>query len=71
MTLKRGTVAIGCGDSTFARLLPRETYEEVYRDGPDVIRAGSAQPVGTAEATADGWRVRGASDDRVQVVDRW
>jgi hypothetical protein len=71
MTLKRWTVAIGCGDSAFAPLLPGETYEEVYRDGPDVILAGSAQPAGTAEATADGWRVRGASDDRVQVVDRW
>lgn len=62
MTLMRWTVAIGCGGSISAPLLPRETYEEVYRDGPDVILAGSAQPAGTAEATAR-WRVRGASDD--------
>src|SRR5262245_63787 len=53
------TVAIGCGGSIFAPLLPRETYDEVYRDGPDVILAGSAQPAGTAEATGDGWRVNG------------
>jgi alkylation response protein AidB-like acyl-CoA dehydrogenase len=53
------TVAIGCGGSIFAPLLPRETYDEVYRNGPDVILAGSAQPTGTAEATADGWRVSG------------
>jgi indole-3-acetate monooxygenase len=53
------TVAIGCGGSIFASLLPRETYDEVYRDEPDVILAGSAQPAGTAEATGDGWRVNG------------
>src|SRR5262249_28587531 len=41
MTLMRWTV-IGCVGSIFAPLLPRETYEEVYRDGPDVILAGSA-----------------------------
>jgi hypothetical protein len=50
----RWTVAIGCGGSIFAPLLPRGTYEEVYLYGPDVILAGSAQPAGTAEATADG-----------------
>jgi hypothetical protein len=33
MTLIRWTVAIGCGGSISAPLLPRETYEEVYRDG--------------------------------------
>jgi alkylation response protein AidB-like acyl-CoA dehydrogenase len=53
------TVAIGCGGSMFAPLLPRETYDEVYRNGPDVILAGSSQPAGTAEATTDGWRVNG------------
>jgi alkylation response protein AidB-like acyl-CoA dehydrogenase len=40
-------------------LLPRDTYEQVYQNGPDVIIAGSAQPVGRAEAVAGGWRVNG------------
>ena len=35
------TVGIGSGCDVFATLLPRETYEQVYRDGPDVIIAGS------------------------------
>ena len=43
----------------FTPSLPRETYEQVYRNGPDVAFAGSTQPVGTAEATAGGWRVSG------------
>src|SRR5262249_58264549 len=37
-------------------LLPRATYDRIYRDGPDVIFAGSIQPPGTAERTAGGWR---------------
>jgi alkylation response protein AidB-like acyl-CoA dehydrogenase len=53
------TVAIGGGCDIFAALLPRETYEQVYRNGPDVIISGSAQPAGTAEAVAGGWRVNG------------
>jgi len=46
---------IGCGASIFALLLAHETYEEVHRDRPDVILAGSAQPAGTKERplTAD------------------
>jgi alkylation response protein AidB-like acyl-CoA dehydrogenase len=40
-----------------AALLPRETYDQIYRNGPDVIFAGSNQPAGTAEATSGGWRV--------------
>src|SRR5712671_4766561 len=42
-----------------AALLPRETYDQIYRNGPDVIFAGSNQPAGTAEATSGGWRVGG------------
>jgi alkylation response protein AidB-like acyl-CoA dehydrogenase len=53
------TAMIGGGCDMFASLLPRDTYEQVYRNGPDVIIAGSAQPVGTAEAVAGGWRVNG------------
>jgi len=50
---------ITSGAEIFAPLLPRQTYDEVYRDGPDVIFAGSNQPAGRAEATAGGWRVSG------------
>lgn len=53
------TAMIGNGGSIFAPLLPRETYDQVYRNGPDVIFAGSIQPAGTAEALARGWRVNG------------
>jgi indole-3-acetate monooxygenase len=50
---------IGSGSAVFAPLLPVETFQQVYRNGPDTIIAGSAQPVGTIEATAGGWRVNG------------
>jgi alkylation response protein AidB-like acyl-CoA dehydrogenase len=50
---------IGSGSALFASLLPRETYDRIYERGPDVISAGSSQPVGIAETTADGWRVNG------------
>jgi alkylation response protein AidB-like acyl-CoA dehydrogenase len=40
-------------------LLSRETYDQIYRDGPDVIFAGSSQPTGTAEAVEGGLRVNG------------
>ena len=50
---------IGSGASLFASLLPRETYDQIYRDGPDVIFAGSTQPTGTAEAVEGGLRVNG------------
>jgi alkylation response protein AidB-like acyl-CoA dehydrogenase len=53
------TAMIGGGCDLFAPLLPRDTYEQVYQNGPDVIIAGSAQPTGTAEAVAGGWRVNG------------
>jgi alkylation response protein AidB-like acyl-CoA dehydrogenase len=50
------TAMIGGGCDIFASLLSRDTYEQVYQNGPDVIIAGSAQPVGRAEAVAGGWR---------------
>ncbi len=53
------TAMIGSGSALFASLLPRETYDRIYERGPDVIFAGSSQPVGKAETTADGWRVNG------------
>jgi len=54
------TAMIAGGCEMFAPLLPRNTYEQVYQNGPDVIIAGSAQqPAGKAEATTGGWRVNG------------
>jgi indole-3-acetate monooxygenase len=51
---------IGSGHGIWAPLLPRNTYEQVYQNGPDVIIARSGLPVGTAEATAGDWRVNGS-----------
>jgi alkylation response protein AidB-like acyl-CoA dehydrogenase len=53
------TAMIGAGGGIFAPLLPRETYEKVYQNGPDAIIAGSFQPAGTAEAVAGGCQVNG------------
>ena len=53
------TTAIASGGDLYAPLLPRDTYDEVYRPGADVVLAGSSQPAGTAEATAGRWRVGG------------
>jgi alkylation response protein AidB-like acyl-CoA dehydrogenase len=51
---------IGSGSAIFPAMLPRETYDEIYRNGPDVIFAASAAALmGTAEATPKGLRVKG------------
>jgi alkylation response protein AidB-like acyl-CoA dehydrogenase len=50
---------LGAGASLFAALLPRDVYDSIYRNGPDVIFAGSAQPAGTAESIDGNWRVNG------------
>ena len=50
---------IGNGVHLVAPLLPHETYQKVYRDGPDARIAVSIQPAGTAEQTEAGWRVSG------------
>jgi alkylation response protein AidB-like acyl-CoA dehydrogenase len=47
------------GGALFLPLLARETYDKIYRNGPDLVCAGSSQPGGTAEQEADGWRVNG------------
>ena len=53
------TAMIGNGAHLFAALLPRQTYDQVYRRGPDTMVAGVSQPAGTAEAVEGGWRVTG------------
>jgi indole-3-acetate monooxygenase len=50
---------ISSGSALFAALLPKESYGEFYKDGPDVIIAGSAVPLGTAEQVDGGWLVNG------------
>lgn len=51
---------IANGGQMFAPLLERETYDQVYQNGPDVVFAiSAAQAAGTAEATRGGWRVNG------------
>ncbi len=53
------TAWVGNGPALFAPLLPRDTYDRIYHDGPDVIFAASNQPGGTAEAVRGGWRING------------
>jgi alkylation response protein AidB-like acyl-CoA dehydrogenase len=53
------TAMIGNGGHLFTALLPRPTYDQLYRSGPDVMVAGVSHPAGTAEATDGGWRVDG------------
>jgi indole-3-acetate monooxygenase len=58
-----GSIGWICGlasaTSLLLPLLPRETYEETYRNGPDRLCAGGGQPAGTAVAEAGGLRVNG------------
>lgn len=53
------TAMIGNGGGIIASRLRRETYDQVYRNGPDALLAGSMTPGGTAEAVPDGYRVSG------------
>jgi alkylation response protein AidB-like acyl-CoA dehydrogenase len=53
------TAMIGSGSSLFAAWAQRETYDRVYRNGPDVPVSGSSQAVGTAEPVVGGWRING------------
>jgi alkylation response protein AidB-like acyl-CoA dehydrogenase len=50
---------IGGGSAIMVPLVSRDLYEEIYRDGPDVVFAGSAQPAGAAESVDGDWRVNG------------
>jgi alkylation response protein AidB-like acyl-CoA dehydrogenase len=53
------TAIIASGAAIFAGLAQRETYDRIYRNGPDVPICGSSQPAGTAEPVAEGWRING------------
>jgi alkylation response protein AidB-like acyl-CoA dehydrogenase len=43
--------------SLFSPFLPKQTYEHIYQNGPDVIFACATQPVGIAEEAGAGERV--------------
>lgn len=53
------TAMINGGAALVAPLLPRETFEQIYRNGPDAVIAGSAVLAGTAVRDQTGWRVTG------------
>jgi len=53
------TVMIGCETPQLVALLPRASFEEIYRGGPDTICAGAFAPQGKAEVMAGGYRAGG------------
>lgn len=53
------TTMIGMESPQFMSLLPRETYDTIYADGPDVTVGGSFAPAGQAEQVEDGYRIGG------------
>jgi alkylation response protein AidB-like acyl-CoA dehydrogenase len=53
------TAIVASAAGIFVTLAQHETYNRIYRNGPDVALCGSAQPAGTAEAVAEGWRING------------
>ena len=53
------TAMIGCETAQIFCLLPRPTFERIYRAGPDVICAGAFAPEGVAEPAPSGLRARG------------
>jgi indole-3-acetate monooxygenase len=53
------TAGIAAGGPVFASLLPPVTFDLIFRENPDTIFAGTAQPSGTAEPAPGGWRVSG------------
>jgi indole-3-acetate monooxygenase len=52
-------VMIGGFSSLLLGRLPRQIYDVIYRDGPDICVGGSAAPAGTAEVYDGGYRVTG------------
>lgn len=51
---------VNSGAALFAPMLPASTFEQMYRNGPDVILAGSAYLSGTATRDSGGdWRLSG------------
>jgi alkylation response protein AidB-like acyl-CoA dehydrogenase len=53
------TVMIGCETPQLFSLLPRQSFDAVYANGPDPICGGAFAPQGQAERVDGGWRVSG------------
>jgi alkylation response protein AidB-like acyl-CoA dehydrogenase len=53
------TATIGLQSPELLALLPRETFDAVYADGPDVTVGGAFGPQGQAEVVDGGYRVSG------------
>jgi indole-3-acetate monooxygenase len=53
------TAMVGAGAAMIAPALSKEFYDYLYKNGPDVIIAGSAFAAGAAESATGGWRVTG------------
>jgi indole-3-acetate monooxygenase len=53
------TVMIGAGAWIDLAGLPRDTFDSIYADGPDVVVAGAINPTGSIEAIGGGYRVSG------------
>jgi alkylation response protein AidB-like acyl-CoA dehydrogenase len=53
------TVMIGCETPQLFSLLPRESFDRIYAEGPDTICAGAFAPQGKAVVEAGGYRASG------------
>ncbi len=53
------TVMIGCETPQLLALLPRQRFDQIYAEGPDVIVGGGFAPRGTAEMRGDEYLVNG------------
>jgi len=53
------TVMIGCAAPVLLGRLPRQTFDAVYAEGPDLILAGTLNPTGVATPVPGGFRVTG------------
>src|SRR4051794_37152010 len=53
------TTMIGMESPQMLSHLPRETYDELYADGPDVTVGGSFLPIGQAVPADGGFRISG------------
>jgi alkylation response protein AidB-like acyl-CoA dehydrogenase len=51
--------ALGSGIPILTSLLPRDVYDGLYKDGPDVFLSGAGQPSGKAEIIDGEWHVSG------------
>jgi alkylation response protein AidB-like acyl-CoA dehydrogenase len=53
------TVMIGSETPQLFALLPRNTFDQIYAGGPDVICAGAFAPQGNAQVVDGGYRING------------